>query len=88
MSGEQAGVEQPQREGVVNPIHDRLLTTSEGDVMAVLKRTYVIYVCAVCGSDNIECSTQNDSLCGDCGNWMNVEAITVTPVEDGHPDAR
>ena len=46
-----------------------------------VKPSYTIYVCAVCGSDNIECSTQNDSLCGDCGNWMNVEAITVVPQE-------
>ena len=25
----------------------------------------------------------HDSLCGDCGNWMNVEAITVVPRGSG-----
>jgi len=44
------------------------------------QRIYTIYVCAVCGSDNIECSTQDDSLCGDCGEWMNVEELRVAPV--------
>lgn len=42
-------------------------------------KPYVIYVCAICGSDNIEVSTENDSLCGECGEWMNCESIAVVP---------
>lgn len=44
-------------------------------------RRFTIYVCGNCGSDNIECSTMNDSLCGDCGEWMNTEAVVVARPE-------
>jgi hypothetical protein len=59
----------------VNPLPDQSASAS---------RTYTIYVCAVCGSDNIDGGTPSDSHCGDCENWMNVVPVVVAPVE-GEP---
>jgi hypothetical protein len=44
--------------------------------------TWTIYVCSLCGSDEIEEATESDAKCGACGEWMNTEPIRVTRLSD------
>lgn len=43
-------------------------------------REYVIYVCALCGSDDVM-SNDEDSYCNDCKQWMNCDELVVVPKE-------
>jgi hypothetical protein len=46
--------------------------------MGLIERKYEIAVCTICGSDNIF-STEHDSWCDDCREWMNAEVVVVVP---------
>lgn len=43
---------------------------------ALRDRVYLVPVCAICASDAIV-STQDDSWCEECHEWMSAETITV-----------
>jgi predicted ATP-dependent serine protease len=41
------------------------------------ERHWTIYVCSLCGSDEIEESNEDSAKCGSCGEWMNTDPIEV-----------
>lgn len=42
-------------------------------------RAYQLPVCSLCGSDRIV-STEEDSWCEECKEWMSAEEVDVVPI--------
>lgn len=44
-------------------------------------RSYTVHVCSLCGSGDIAEATEDNALCGQCGEWMNTVPLVVVPRE-------
>jgi CDGSH-type Zn-finger protein len=53
-------------------------TPSGDNRMSLVERKYEIAICSLCGSDNIF-STEHDSWCDGCHEWMSAEVAVVVP---------
>lgn len=48
------------------------------DNVTIPWRSYVIFGCSLCGSDDIM-SNEDDSYCNECKKWMSGVPLTVVP---------